>query len=195
MTISTASPVARRTLSAVADATAVAALVSCIAVFFVGSAEPAFRFLVVFVLLILPRVAGVPAAFRAAFGLALLTATWVGAAHWYDDAWWVDVVIHFVLPATTAAMLYFVLARQDRLPALDEGVFRRHATAVVLIVTALGLAVAALWEMYEWSALALFPSATITTGYDDTILDLAMGGLGAVAASLLMLWWARRAPR
>lgn len=176
---------------AVADATVAAAIVSCVAVFLVGSPEPAFRFLVVFVLLLIPRMLRVPTAFRAGFGVALLAATWVGAAHWYDDAWWIDVVIHFFLPGASAVMLYFALARRDRLPNLDAGVFRRHASAVVIVVTALGLAVAALWEMYEWTALALFPSATIKTGYDDTILDLVMGGSGAAVASLALLWWAR----
>lgn len=192
MVASHVSPQQQKVLRVVADMVTAAALVSSVAVFFNGSHEPAFRFVVVFVLLLLPRFAGVPPAFRAAFAVALLTATWVGAAHWYDDAWWVDVVIHFFLPGATAAMAYFVLARYDRLPGLDDGVARRHASAVVVIVGALGLAIAALWEMYEWTALALFPAATISTGYDDTILDLAMGGSGAIAASLLMLWWVKR---
>lgn len=163
----------------VADASVVAALVSCIAVFFIGNPEPALRFLVVFVLLLIPRHVGIPPPFRAAFGGVLLVATWVGAAHWYD-AWWVDLVVHFFLPATTAAMAYFVLGRLDRVPDVSDAPFSRHPSGLIVLVVAIGLAIAALWEMYEWAALAIFPSPSIATGYDDTILDLAMGGAGGV---------------
>lgn len=176
----------------IADVARVAALVSAVIVFVIGRPEPAFRFAVVFLLLLVPRWTNVPRVFQAVFCVALVVAGWAGAAHWYEVAWWVDVLVHFVLPGVTAAMTYFVLVHCHRLPDLDDRVFARHRSAVAIVVVALGLAIGALWEMYEWAAVALFSSVSIETDYDDTILDLAMGGTGSLVASMFVIWWGSR---
>lgn len=176
----------------VADVARGVALVSAVIVFFNGEPEPAFRFAVVFGLLLVPRWTNVPRPFQGVFCVALVVATWAGASHWYELAWWVDVVIHFFVPGVTAAMTYFILAHFHRLPDLDDRVFVRHPSAVAIVVAALGLAIGALWEMYEWTAVALFPSVSIETDYNDTILDLAMGGVGSLFASMFVIRWASR---
>ena len=48
-----------------------------------------------------------------------------------------------------------------------------------------GFTVACLWEFVEWVAQQLSPGA-IHVGYDDTILDLALGGLGALLAGIFL---------
>jgi hypothetical protein len=67
-------------------------------------------------------------------------------------------------------------------PTTDPG-FRR-ATGVILGL-ALGLAVSALWEMVEWAGYT-FISDRIYVTYDDTISDMAIGGLGALLAGLAL---------
>jgi hypothetical protein len=176
---------------AAADLVRLAAVVSAVLVLFDARWEAGIRFLLVFVVLLVPRHVGVPRPFEAAFGAALLAAAWASAAHLYQAAWWVDVVIHFVLGGVTAAMLYLVFAQVGVLPGLHEGVLRQHRISLVVLTVALGLAAGALWELYEWVATSVIPSASITVGYDDTVLDLTMDGSGSVVAGRVLLGWRR----
>ncbi len=89
--------------------------------------------------------------------------------------------------AALVSCIAVFLGRLDRVPDVSDAPFSRHPSGLIVLV----VAIAALWEMYEWAALAIFPSPSTATGYDDTILDLAMGGAGAFVASLFILWWAR----
>ncbi len=173
----------------VADLLRLAILVSGVVVLLSGQLEGGLRFLGAFVLLLVPRRMAVPRPFDAAFAAGLLIAAWANAAHWYEAAWWVDDVIHSFLPGVTAAMLYLLLARTDVLPDLHDSTLVHRSFAVVLLTVALGLAVAALWEMYEWTAVTVFDQTSINVGYDDTILDMALGGAGSVLAGVLLRAW------
>ncbi len=181
----------RRASGAVADGLRLAVLVSGVAVLVQGQVEGGLRFLGAFLLLLVPRRLQVPRPFDAAFGAAILVAVWAHVARWYQAAWWVDDAIHLVLPGATAALLVLALARLDLLPRLDEGVFRRHRAPIVIITVTTGFAVAGLWEMYEWVAVRLLPGTSILVGYTDTVGDIALGGLGSVAAGFLLVVWAR----
>lgn len=59
-------------------------------------------------------------------------------------------------------------------------VFRSHRRLYILTIISFGIAIGALWEVFEWV------TATINS-LDDTIGDLVMDTLGAIAASLLSL--------
>ena len=59
-------------------------------------------------------------------------------------------------------------------------VFRSHRRLYVLTIISFGIAIGALWEVFEWV------TATINS-LDDTIVDLIMDTIGATAASLLSL--------
>ncbi len=65
-------------------------------------------------------------------------------------------------------------------------VFRSHKLVYVLTIASFGIALGALWEVAEWSAEQLLNTQVIP-GLDDTIIDLIMDSLGAVAAALLSL--------
>jgi hypothetical protein len=177
--------------AAAADLVVVAVLVSGVAVLIDADLEGGLRFFGVAVLLVWLRWLDVPRPFLAAFGLGLLLSSWANAAAWYQDVWWMDVVLHFGLTGATAAMAYLVLARLDVLPALHDGVVGRRAAPVVVLTVALGLAIGALWEVYEWIAVEWLDQTSIIVGYDDTIHDLVMDGLGSLVAGFLLLWWAR----
>ena len=132
---------------------------------------------------VVPRFAGVRPGFDILFCVTVLVAAWSNVLHLYETlaAW--DLVVHFVCTAMLAAMMYVVLARLRIVPPpIGDGT--RRATPVVL-VTALGLALSAVWEMVEWAG-RTFIAPEIFVSYQDTIGDMAAGGLGALAAGLVV---------
>ncbi|HLS46027.1 MAG TPA: hypothetical protein VK045_11385 [Ornithinicoccus sp.] len=54
----------------------------------------------------------------------------------------------------------------------------------------IGTAIAVLWEYYEWIVEQVSPQGMIV-GYTDTVGDPLAGLGGAVAAGLVVRWWAR----
>jgi hypothetical protein len=133
--------------------------------------------------LLLPRFLGVRAAFDIVYCALLLIAGWSNVLDLYTSIAWWDVVVHLTCTAVIAALLYLLLARLGIVS--DPADTRFTAAGAVVLTAAIGLAVSALWEMVEWAGHA-FISSDIFVQYDDTIGDLAMGGLGAVAAGLVV---------
>jgi hypothetical protein len=60
-------------------------------------------------------------------------------------------------------------------------IFNTHRRLYILTIISFGIAIGALWEVFEWV------TATINS-LDDTIVDLIMDTIGAIAASLLSLY-------
>lgn len=80
-------------------------------------------------------------------------------------------------------MLYLLLARLRVVAAAGTAAFTRRVP--IVLVTALGLALGVLWEVVEWAGWA-FITDTIFVAYEDTIADMVAGGLGALAAGVLL---------
>lgn len=175
---------------ALADLVRLAALASAVGAFFLFPIEGGVRFSLVFVALLVPRLAGrIPAPFDLAYCVTLLLAAWAAAAGWYRTAAWVDWPVHAVTTGAIAAMLYLLLARFGLLPDLLDRPLRGHPSSVVLLTVALGFAAGALWELYEWLGKALL-QGTMLVGYDDTIADLFMDGVGSLVGGLGLVAWA-----
>jgi hypothetical protein len=66
-------------------------------------------------------------------------------------------------------------------PAVGSG---RAASA--LAVVAIGMSLAAIWELYEWVAINVLRSTTVSASYNDTIMDLAEGGVASLVLGLLV---------
>ncbi|THG29348.1 hypothetical protein [Naasia lichenicola] len=127
--------------------------------------------------LVVPRFLGLRAGIDVAVGVAVLVAAWASVLDLYRAAPWIDIPIHFTLNGLLALLV--VVA------ALRAGVeLDRRTPALVIQTLTVGLALAALWEMGEWGGHQL--SETVLVGYDDSILDMAVGGAGAGAAALLV---------
>ncbi len=109
----------------------------------------------------------------------------------YDSLPWFDRVVHFVFPLLASGVLYVTLARLDVLPDLRSETRKRHYLGIGVVTFALGAAFGAVWELVEWTSDAAFGS-TLQEGNDDTVGDLAMDSLGAVAAGLLLVLWTVR---
>lgn len=145
--------------------------------------------------LLLPRLLGVRAGFDLVYSAVLLVAGWSNVLDLYTTVSWWDVVVHLTCTAVIAMMLYLLLAElgivphpAETRPAQERSAEARSAhppaTAIVLTAT-LGLALSALWEMVEWFGHA-FISSEIFVQYDDTIGDMAIGGLGAIMGGVVL---------
>lgn len=180
LTSGPARAVARSAADVVRAATLASALFS-----YISPLGGVWRFLGLFVLILTPRVCGLAALFDLAFGSTLLLATWAGVLDWYVTIVWMDEVVHFVAVAAVTVTSFLVLAKWHVLPEATALAHRAREAVLPLLLTMLGLSVACLWEFVEWIAQQLSPDA-VHVGYDDTILDLALGGLGALLAGTLL---------
>lgn len=141
--------------------------------------------------LVLPRFVGVPAGFDVAYCATLLVAAWSNVFDLYTGVTWWDIPVHFCCTGVMAVMVYLLFARIGMVPHprpdASQGGTSGNSSGIIVIFTAvLGLAASALWEMVEWFGHA-FISSAIYVEYNDTIADMAIGGLGAVVAGVLLL--------
>jgi hypothetical protein len=164
-----------------------AALVECIA----GDLGAAARFFLTFLIVLAPRLLDMPRPFDLAFVLAMAFQAWGNALHLFDTFPQYDTIVHFVLPAATAPLLYILLSRLDLVPDLTAPKRPHHHLAIVIVSLAFGLAVGSVYEMWEW-----FDNHALggnhAVGYDDTIKDLADDAIGSLAGGALLLLWSTR---
>ena len=151
-----------------------------------GPVETAL-FLLVLLGLLVSRALAVFPGFDAAYGLLLLGAAWSSVADLYARISWWDLAVHCAATGTLSAVAYFLLVQLGAVPAVQRP--HRHSTSlpvvVPLLVLALGLAMSVVWEIGEWWG-HTYVDASINVGYEDTMGDLAAGGLGALAAGLCL---------
>ncbi|WP_147794522.1 hypothetical protein [Cellulomonas sp. Y8] len=123
----------------------------------------------------------------AAYGVGLLAAGWAGALDLYQRISWLDVVTHLVVTGLIAAVAHLVVARATGAvvdPVLPAA--RRTHVGSVGVTTALGLGLSVLWEVGEYLG-NTYIDASIHVGYRDTIGDMALGGIGSLAAGLALV--------
>ncbi|MDG9701515.1 hypothetical protein [Streptomyces sp. DH37] len=174
-----------------ADLIRTGALVSATAAVFF-SLEGVFRFGLLLLALLVPRLAGLRSPVDLLVCVVLSVAAWSSPANWYELAPWYDTALHLVTPGTVAVTLHLLLIRARLLPS-PRARGLRIASAPLLTVC-LGCTVALLWELYEWFAEKVL-GAAIVVGYDDTVLDMAAGLTGSLVAGGLLVSWAHSGPR
>lgn len=138
--------------------------------------------------LMLPRMLGLAAWFDITACAAVLVAAWSNVFDLYRTVTGWDLVLHFLCTGVLAVVAAVILTRTGVVPlaaAVDgSGPSLRRRTPVVL-VPLVALAISAVWEMIEWLGWR-YLSEDIFVTYQDTIGDLVMGGLGGVAAGILL---------
>lgn len=132
--------------------------------------------------LVIPRFLGARPAFDILCGVTVLVAAWSNIADLYRTypAW--DIPMHFLCTGVLAALGYLAAGQLRVVPLPGAPDYRRRTGVVV--TTAFGLALSAVWEMIEWLG-AVFVD-TIFVAYDDTIGDMAVGGAGSILAGILV---------
>lgn len=151
------------------------------AVFF----EPTDAGIVAFALpgFVAPRFLGMKPAVDMIFVGALSVAAWSNVFDLYTSIGWWDMPVHLAVNGLLTGGIYLLLARARIVPDPRSPGFRR--LACVVLATTIGLAISALWEMIEWLG-SKFISDAIYTAYDDTIGDMALGGLGSLLAGFVL---------
>lgn len=180
----TASPVLR-VLTAIADLARLAVLVAVVIAALSNDVEGAARLTVVFLILLVSRVAGIPAPFDLAVCVLLPVATVASLLAWYRQFPWLDWVMHGITTGAIGALFYLLLLRTSLLPPLRA----QRRTTIVMLTTLVGMAAGVIWEFYEWFA-EIVLNLRIGVGYEDTIADLAMDTLGSILAGLALVMWA-----
>ena len=108
---------------------------------------------------------------------ALLNAGgWIGL--FYQPGPYDEITHAFTTFSITLALSFIVY--QSMLP-----LFRRHRRLYILTIASFGIAIGALWEVTEWAI-------AVINDLDDTIVDLIMDTIGALAAALFSLWALQR---
>ena len=156
-----------------------------------GDAKGAFNLALGAVVLVAARLANLPRIYDLALIVAM-TLTQGGEAAGLYDAWPVyDRFVHFLVPMLTSQVLYLCLARIEVLPDPQQETLRRHDTGMFIVTFALGLAVGALWEIFEWSSDGVFGS-DLSQGNVDTVGDLIADAAGSLAGGALMVLWSKK---
>ena len=133
--------------------------------------------------LVAPRFIGMRAGADAVVTVTLLVAAWSNVFDLYTTVYWWDDVIHFVCGGVVGVLMYLLLAHFRIVAVPGKTGF---TTAGAAVLTALfGVALSALWEMVEWFGYEYITTDIYVT-YADTISDMAAGGLGALAAGVLL---------
>ncbi|MET0303604.1 MAG: hypothetical protein ABW040_06105 [Microbacteriaceae bacterium] len=165
-----------------ADLLRIAGLVSVVVAAIAWTASDAGVLAFVLLGLVIPRFLGMRALLDVLSGATLLVAGWSSVIDVYSRIGWWDLAVHFLGGGVVAAMSYLLFVRLGWLP----GPRQTTAVAVVVLATVIGLAGGAVWELLEWLGHTFIDSA-IFVDYDDTIGDMALGGLGSVAAGVLLV--------
>jgi hypothetical protein len=140
-------------------------------------------FVAALAVMVIPRLLHVRASFDIVFGLAILFSTWSSVLGIYLTTRWWDLPMHFLTNGICAAMLFVVLVR---LGVLADPATQKYPTlSATVMTTALGLAIGVLWEFFEWFG-HNFIDDEIFVGYEDSLGDLVVGGLGSLLAGLGM---------
>jgi hypothetical protein len=108
----------------------------------------------------------------------------------YDDVARFDDLVHFTLPMLTAPVIYIALARVEVVPDPRDETHLPHYVGIAVVTAALGIAVGALWEIYEWRSDAWF-GTSLSEGNADTNGDLVRDTLGSLFGAGLLVVWAR----
>jgi hypothetical protein len=133
--------------------------------------------------LMVPRMLAVRPGADIFYGVTVLVAAWSNVLGLYRSIAWWDLLIHFVCTGVLAAAAYLALARARIVPVPDRTGFTGRGA--VVLTTIIGLALCAVWEMIEWAGWR-FISDAIYVGYQDTIGDMVVGGVGAVVAGVVV---------
>ena len=148
---------------ALSDVVRVGAAISAVAALVgIPSIGLGTRFLLVLLVLMIPRATGgVPAALDFAFTATLMAAVWMSTADWYHAvliAW----LVHVVAAGVMAVVLHLVLAQVGLLPAPCGRSWGERA-GVVARTVGIGVVVGGVWEAYRWLEPVVVPLAAQCT--------------------------------
>jgi hypothetical protein len=169
-----------------ADAARLAAVLSLVAGALVHGVVGAALFFLVLGGTILPRAFGVPAALDWSYCLVIIAAGWAAQLDWYQTVPGLDLVVHATATGLVALVGHHVLSELGLFARVDDPRLLRPRLGAGVVTVSLGMTLAVLWELGEWFGHTVVDDR-IQIGYQDTVGDLAAGGLGVAVAALVLL--------
>lgn len=174
-----------------ADAVRGLLVVGIVAALISGQVGTAFRFAVVFGLTVGARLLRVPLPFGLALTIALAAETWGRFVHLYRIWDPFDELIHLAMMACLASLIYLLMARIGLVPQLRDLESPRQRAALPLLAGIIGLALGALWEVYEWFVVS-YLHLRVLTSYGDAMTDLLVDLGGAALGGVMLIVWAHQ---
>jgi hypothetical protein len=138
--------------------------------------------------IILARVISLPRFYDASVILVMFLLAWGSALSWYGSWGFYDNLVHFITPLLTTGMFYLLLVRLDVLPEFQDLTTVHHRVGFFLIVTSLGMAIGAGWEIVEWLLDQMSDVGRVANA-DDTATDLISDTLGSAGSALILVAW------
>ncbi len=141
----------------------------------------------------------IPAEFELLTVIFVFAALFLGEVRgYYERFWWWDIALHTtsgLLMGILGFLLVYVLNAHQRIDVHMRPGF------VALFAFAFAVTVGALWEVFEFAMDGLFglnmqkPMLADPSGLTDTMWDLIVDALGALAISVLGWWYMHRKVR
>jgi len=157
-----------------------------------GDLGGAVRTFATFAVLLLARWADLPRPFDLAVVVAMALQILGYVLDFFARfAFW-DETLHTFIPAVVAPLLYLTLVRLDALPDLgrqERGEQRNRYAGILLASLALGVALGAFYEVWEYLG-NRYLGTSYRIGYADAIADMTLNTIGSLVGSLLLLVWA-----
>ncbi|WP_311257301.1 hypothetical protein [Microbacterium sp. WCS2018Hpa-9] len=133
--------------------------------------------------LMLPRALGLRGGLDLAVCVTVLVAAWSNVLDLYRTIPGWDLLVHLVCTGVLTIIAALILTRADVVAMTRDGGARPRTPLVLAPLVALALS--AVWEMVEWLGWAYLSDEIFVT-YQDTIGDMVFGGIGGIAAGVIL---------
>ena len=134
------------------------------------------------------RAISLPRFYDASVIFVMFLLAWGSALSWYGSWGFYDNLVHFLTPLMTTGMFYLLLVRLDVMPEFRVLTHVHHRVGFFIMVTALGMAIGAGWEIVEWLLDQVTDVGRVADAA-DTATDLISDTLGSAASALILLAW------
>jgi hypothetical protein len=140
--------------------------------------------------LLLARAVNLPRLYDLGFTIAMILTGWGEALGLYDAWKPYDNVVHFMVPMLCSQVVYIGLARIEVLPDMREDFTPNRYAGIFTVTMALGVAVGAIWEIFEYTSDSVFGS-NLQLSNRDTVGDLIADTLGSATGGILLVAWTK----
>jgi hypothetical protein len=139
---------------------------------------------------LLARLVNLPRVYDLCFTAGMALQGFGEAFGLYEEFVRFDDLVHLTLPLLTAPVVYIALARLDVVPDPRDETHLQHYAGIFVVTAAVGIAIGAGWEVFEWRSDAWF-GTSLSQSNDDTVGDLVRDSLGSFLGAALLVAWAR----
>lgn len=150
--------------------------------------EEAARFLVTFLVALVPRLLRTPRPFDLALAVAMAAQAWGDAGGAFEALTGYEQAVRLIVSTAAATTIYLALIRLRALPDLAHEARIRERLSIGLVGFSLGFSAGIAYELYIWVADRVLDAGVRVT-HSQLMARLAVDGLGALLGALLLVLW------